>query len=484
MRNYLIYVALILPILLSAAPISLVQENQDALQVEFTLPDYTLDDVQINGITWKKIVSDDGLVHSQETYPELRVFSTAIAVPVDGDYTISYHSNDSTILPGIKIVPSPKLTLDEEDPVYTTVADFKAYASRDLYPLQMVQKGDAAFVGNRKFIPLMIYPFQYRASTQELIVNKSITITVNIQGSKAASKNWQLNPNPLDAESAAFFLNDASSKTWRKDKVLDSSYQSPKNSNGAVNEIQVIVDSEGIYKVSYQYLMDVITLMADSLGVDMNWTPASVDPRYLELSDEYGQVPIHFIGENDGRFDTGDYFEFYGDKHLGDTQYMDDFTSENVYTLKLKDGYGARMVVENGGLIVSNIPSNRIPDAYEETVHFEQQLVSDKLGQGWTSSNPNYYREDVWFWKKINAPNLDVIPVELQYPKDTTIRTASAKVALMGLTYAGTVDYDHDVSVRLNQAMVNTHTWVGQTEKIFENQAPISNTFLRDRKSV
>jgi hypothetical protein len=27
--------------------------------------------------------------------------------------------------------------------------------------------------------------------------------------------------------------------------------------------------------------------------------------------------------------------------------------------------------------------------------------------------------------------------------------------------------------------MVNTHTWVGQTEKIFENQAPISNTFLR-----
>ena len=29
--------------------------------------------------------------------------------------------------------------------------------------------------------------------------------------------------------------------------------------------------------------------MVDSLQVNMNWTPANVDPRYLELSDEYGQ---------------------------------------------------------------------------------------------------------------------------------------------------------------------------------------------------
>jgi hypothetical protein len=27
--------------------------------------------------------------------------------------------------------------------------------------------------------------------------------------------------------------------------------------------------------------------------------------------------------------------------------------------------------------------------------------------------------------------------------------------------------------------MINSHTWIGQTEKIFVNQSPISNTFLQ-----
>lgn len=482
MRNYLIYLVLILPILLSANAINLVSESQDALQIKFELPDYKIEEVNVNGTVWHKIVSDDGLVHSQEMYPELRVFSTAIAVPFNGDYSLSIESSESSTMQGIKIIPSSKLSLVGDEPMYSTQADFKAYGSRELYPLRIAEKGEEAFVGNRKFIPLMIYPFQYRAQSQELVIHKSITISVSISGNKATAKNWQLSPNPLDAGSAEFFLNDSSSKSWRKERSRDASYTAPKNGTNGVSEIQIIVDSEGIYKVSYQYLMDMITLMADSLQVDMDWTPASVDPRYLELSDEYGQVPINFVGENDGNFDENDYFEFFGDKHKGDTSHMDDYTAENVYTLTLKDGFGARMVVENGGLIVSEVPSNRIPDAYEETVHFEQQLVSDKLGRGWTASNPNYYREDVWFWKKINAPNLEIIPVELQYPKDTTIRTASSKVSMMGLTYAeslGSGEFDHEASVRLNQAMVASHSWVGQTEKLFVNQAPISNTFLR-----
>ncbi len=62
-----------------------------------------------------------------------------------------------------------------------------------------------------------------------------------------------------------------------------------KNGSSAINEIQLIVDKEGIYKVNYSYLTDYINLMADSLQIIMNWTPANVDPRYLELRDEYGQ---------------------------------------------------------------------------------------------------------------------------------------------------------------------------------------------------
>jgi len=473
---------LLMPFAWFAAPISLVSESMDALSIKFVLPEYTIEKKTVNGQTWQKIVSDEGAVHSIEGLPELRVYSAAIAVPVDGNYSISISNTKTETIKNINIMPSASMTLDGDDPVYNWTPNYISYNSRELYPVAIVEKGEAAFVGNRRFIPLMIYPFQYRAQSKELIVYSEISITLTIQGTKTSTKNWQLQPNPLDSANPSLFLNESSSKAWRREKVRDNSYVSPKNGTTGVNEIQLIVDTEGIYKISYQYLMDYITLMADSLQIDMNWTPATVDPRYLELSDEFGQVPIHFVGENDGHFDVNDYFEFYGNAHRGDTTYMDDFTAENVYALKLKDGFGARMVVENGGLIESASINYIVPDAYEETVHFEQQLVSDKLGRGWSSSNPTYYREDNWFWKKINAPNLDIIPIELQYPKDTAIRTASAKVAMMGLTYSeslGAGEFDHEASVRLNQAMINTHTWIGQTEKIFVNQGPISNTFLR-----
>ncbi len=471
-----------LPALIMAEPITLVSESQDILAINFELPEYELTKVTINGQNWERIVCSDGSYFSNEGFPQLIMFSTAIAVPVDGDYSFSIKSSESKTLMNINILPSSTLVIEGEEVNYNNKPDYKAYANRELYPVSLAQKGEPAFIGNRKFIPLLIYPFQYRAQSKELVVHSKISITVYISGTKNATKNWQLNPNPLDNADPPFFLNENSSKTWRLEKTRDINYSAPKNSISSINEIQIIVDKEGIYKVSYHYLMDYINLMADSLQIVMNWTPANVDPRYLELTDEYGQVPIHFVGENDGVFNENDYFEFYGDKHKGDTYYMDDYTSENVYTLKLIDHYGARMAVENGGLIESNLLNYIVPDAYEDTVHFEEQLVSDKLGRGWSSSTPNFYREDVWFWKKINAPNLEIVPVELQYPKDTTTRFASARICLMGLTYSETLtsgQYDHEASIRLNQAMVNSHTWIGQTEKIFENQNHISNTFLR-----
>ncbi|HQC31829.1 MAG TPA: C25 family peptidase propeptide domain-containing protein, partial [Candidatus Cloacimonas sp.] len=369
-----------LPAIMIAEPITLVSESQDILSLNFELPDYELTKVTIMGQTWDKIICSDGSFYGNEGFPGLIMFSTAIAVPVDGDYSFSIESSEAKTLKNINIIPAPTLVMEGEEPSYNIKPDYRAYANRELYPVSLVRKGEPAFVGNRKFIPLLIYPFQYRAQSKELVVHPKMSITIYLSGTKNATKNWQLNPNPLDDADPPFFLNENSSKAWRLEKTRNTNYSAPKNVISDINEIQLIVDKEGIYKVSYHYLTDYINMMVDSLQIVMNWTPANVDPRYLELSDEYGQVPIHFIGENDGVFNENDYFEFYGDKHKGDTSYMDDYTGENVYTLKLIDHYGARMAVENGGLIESNHLNYIVPDAYEDTVHFEEQLVSDKLG--------------------------------------------------------------------------------------------------------
>lgn len=482
MKSYLVTMLLLLPALFLGATLSVISQSQDELLLEFTLPEFQIEQEKLNGSTWNSIACDEGAIHADEGFPELRVFSDAVAIPIDGDISIQVSNVKNSVLKNINLKPALKMVMDKEDVNYIFYQNTKAYLNPQAYPAEIVQKGDTAFVGDRNFIPLQIFPFQYRAASKELIVNTKFTIRVIIHGTKSAAKSWQQTDNPLDPVADSFFINNSTSKSWRLEKTRDTSYESPKDGNYLVNEIQLIVDKEGIYKIGYAQLNDYINTMIDSLGSIMAWDLATVNTNYLELTDENGTVPIFFSGESDGIFDPEDYFEFYGQQHLGDDGYSDDYTAENVYTLYLKNGLGARMAVENGGLIVADASKYIVPDAYEYDIHLEQQQISDKLGNSWSGTNPKFYKEDIWFWRKINAPDLDIIPFELQYPKDSTVRTASAKVVLYGLTYAENLapnQYDHDASVRINQAMVNTHSWRGQTEKIFNNQNPIANSYFQ-----
>lgn len=482
MKLHICSLLMLLPVLILGNTISVVSESKDALTIRFELPPYDVLETTLEGRTVHAIAMDEGMPTSEEGYPQLKVFSAAVALPIDGSATVRVLSSTQHILDDVNIMPAPSLIVDQDEVSYHYTRDFGAYNSSVPYPAKIAEVSDPAFIGDRRFVSVSVYPFQYSASKQQLIVHDQIDIVVTITGSKRASQDWQLSSNPIDNVAEHFFLNNASAQSWRLPRDKDYSYETPKNSSSQVSEIQFIVDSQGIYQVTYRSLKDFISGMTDSLEVEMNWDIDNVDPRYLELSDEYGQIPIHFVGENDGSFDNGDYFEFFGDRHYGDNSYYDDYTAENVYILKLKDGYGARMMAENGGLINSNPLQYMLADAYEETVHLEEQLVSDKLGRGWSTFNPNYYREDVWFWRKINAPNLEIVPFELQYPFNSAVRTASTKIVMHGLTYKEDLspgEYDHEANIRMNQAMINSHTWVGQTEQVFYNQAPIANSFLR-----
>lgn len=468
--------------ILTAGTFEVIEETPDYLRIKFTLPEWKLEDVAKNNQNWKQIACDDGALYSKEGYPLVKSFSEAIGIPVDGDISIEISQQKTERIPNVNLLSCDKLELNGNDVSYSFYQDLSAYKNSGLYPNMLAQKGQSAFIGNRHMIPLQIFPFQYLARNRELIVTKEVELVIYISGDKSTSRDWQLSSNYIDEVGDSFFLNNRTSVNWRKAKETTTYTPYPRTNGNFVDDIQLIVNEEGIYKITYQYLSDKMSQMADSLGIQYSWSLTEVDPRNLQLSNEYGPVAIHFNGESDGSFDQNDYFEFYGDRHYGDTQYQDDYTAENVYTLSLLDNLGARMAVENGGLVISNPAKYIVPDAYQHTIHLEQQLIPDKLGRSWLS-NGEYYREDIWFWKKITAPNLEIVPFELQYPKDTTIRTLSTKISLFGLTYAEGLpigQFDHRASIRLNQSLVSTKEWVGQTEQIFVNDYPLPNSYLHN----
>ncbi len=97
-----------------AAPLTLVSESQEHLDLSFELPKYELTNVTNNGQTWNKIICEEGTYYSNEGFPELITFSTAIAVPVDGDITYSIESISTQTIKNVNILPASTLILTEK----------------------------------------------------------------------------------------------------------------------------------------------------------------------------------------------------------------------------------------------------------------------------------------------------------------------------------------------------------------------------------
>jgi len=460
---------LLLPMKIISSPFTISESNENEIVLTYSAPDYEIVPVDINGTTYHRISGDLVHFHAKEGYPLLPYFSENVGIPVDGRIELSLENQISEYTSGINIRPAEKmLVLDNGETDYQFYQSRSAYNSSTDYPTSILQTGVDALAADRRFSSFIFSPFLFNAREQKLTVITEATIRIRIYGNKTVSRNLTPERSYIDRAGDLFFLNNDESQNWRKPREHNPDFQ-PLRSSG-ISQIQFVVDSEGIYQVTYELLSQHLNSWQDSLGYDVDFDINSIDPRYLELTHQNGLVPIHFVGERDGSFDPGDYFEFYGDRNYGKEGYSDTYTAENVYTLSLEDSWGARMAVENGGIRETNPRNYILPVSYEQTIHLEQQNTFSALGARFTP------REDLWFWKTLNAPEMNVTTFELQYPHQNHLRGFTANVCLVGLT-----DTPHHARVRLNAAFIGEHTantWSGQAERIFTNDSHLANEYL------
>ncbi len=470
-RFFLTMMIVISGCMLFASPFEILDMSAGQITLKFELPEIQFETIERDGITYQAIHVDGASMNAEEGYPQLPYFSEMIGLPVNGNYSLHVVRQQTETLSGYTPVPAPKMVLEGEEQSWEFFRNNLAYASKSIYPEMMLNKGGEGFMGDRHFAGVIFNPVRYKASTNELYVTREATIRITITGDTSPSENWEQFARWSDSGLSKMFLNDSYSRKWLKPRQKAEHYS--QNRSDIVDELQIVVDEDAIYHITYDQLADSLEVYQDSLqfATSLNWT--TLDPRYLALYNENGPVPIYVHGENDGSFDEDDYIEFFGERHAGDEGYYDDYTSENVYTLKLSDQYGARMAVENGGLVVYDEDQYIVPQSYQTTVHFEKQLTDSHLG-----FYAPKYREDTWFWKQITAPNLEIIPFELQYPHMSNTRPFHAKVMLMGSTHPDEYYPDHHAVVRINSTMIGTKWWDGQSEQLFEDDAFLANSYL------
>jgi Peptidase family C25/FlgD Ig-like domain/Propeptide_C25 len=471
LKKIIVIIGLVLSLtLISATDFEILELQEDYLIVKFSLPEYEFVSVTTDGKEQFRLFCEGAAYTNEYQKTVLPFFAESIGLPINGDFNITVLDRKQST----KKVQT-LLVSSEGDP--KTNRKDKSIQ----YPKSIVSKGDSAYLGDRYFCGFSVFPFQYSQKKGELRITSELTFRIDITGNTRSRKNYIPDANFIDKVGDSFFLNNRFSKNWRKEKEKTATTTSNLRSSEFVNQIQLIVDEEGIYKVSYELLEQTLSDPDYPINFEMEFDWDEIDPHYLELSDENGVIPINFIGELDGSFDPGDYFEFYGNRHAGEERYSDDYTAENVYTLSLTDHYGCRMAVENGGL--TNVGQGNVftPTSFQQTVHFEQQNIRDHLTAQYTYDSSDYYREDIWFWASVRAPGLKVFPFELEYPKATNIKNFWASVTLFGQTYNkyNYTELNHYAIVNLNTAMIGQREWYGQTEVTIANDDdPLSNNDL------
>jgi hypothetical protein len=476
-KKIIILLLLIVAIQLNSQHFEILNQTENELIVKFILPEFEKEVVSTKLGNFNKIICPDGSYPVEAGYPLLPFFTEIIGLPVDGDASFYVIDKKQKTIPNFRVYPTKKMIPSETSASYAFHIEESIYDSNIIYPANIIEKGSPAYIGDRHFMGFNIHPFQYRAQDNELILTEELTFRINILGNK--NRSISQSENFIDKVADSFFLNNNFSKNWRKAK--DKSEFIPSRVDDEVNEFQLIIDEEGIYKVTYEYIIESLEDLDFPLEYEMAFDWDEIDPRNLELTCMGNQVPIHFVGAADGSFDPGDYFEFFGDRHYGENSYYDDFTSESSYFLKLLDHPGSRMSVENGGLANINPDQYTIPQSFQQTVHFEEQNTKDHLGAQYRWTSPEYYREDIWFWDRIYSPSLEIYPFQLQYPDQRPTKRYTAIACLFSLTFNESNYYqiNHSAQININSSQIDQHEWNGQSEQLFENSNnPIPNSYL------
>ena len=484
MKSIFLAITVLFVISLQAEYINVIEENEDELIVHFQLPSFKFITEDHNGSEYETVHCNEAIYTDDSGLPVLPYFADAVGIPQDGNIAIQIIDKKQSRRQVSNILPASNPVPKEDHLEYVVEEDRNFYRSDSWYPKKIIEKGDKAFVRDRGFFSFRIYPFQYSASRKEIIITSDITFKISISGNKKRSRDWATSNNYIDKVADSMFLNNDQSKFWRVEHEKIS-YHAPRLSE-EIDELQFIIDEEGIYKITRQNLQEMLDEYAEEheLEFELAYKLSSVDPKFFELSSEKGIEPIHFVGEEDGSFDENDYFEFFGDMHYGDENYYDEYTAENTYTLKLTDHYGARYAVANGGIQFNDASMYEEPSSFEQTIHFEEQKVKNSITMGWEYESRHYYREDTMFWEKISGPSLQEIPFDLQYPEPNGYKKYHAKACLVGATFSKigqSIDTnidDHHALIHINQMPIDNELWNGQRQQIFQNDDPINNDEL------
>ncbi|MFC1725987.1 type IX secretion system sortase PorU [candidate division KSB1 bacterium] len=367
----------------------ILSSDGNGITFKFVTPDYKLKQVNAEGKTYSRFIFSDLEYTTEPGYPELPFRTVLIALPAEGDYSLTVTDKSTDILKDIILAPVPTYeSRDNNFPVFKTTADKNIYRSANPVKEEFYEAEEISRIRDLKILKLKIYPVQFLPSDNRVTLLKSITIHIqfesgiNIQKSKNIDNAYL---NILNREFAADFEIKKTDRALSKPVLFEGDWY------------KIPVSAEGIYKIDRNWLdrngINISSVDPGTIKIFNNGgyeLPGSVDaPVYTE----FNEIRILVSGEEDGIFNDNDYILFYGrgvdgwkwkDDYSKIEYYINHYAKQNIYWLNIGTGSPGKRIEQ---IPFVNDPSAFTITSYVKRYHFEEERFNI-FGSGleWLSS--------------------------------------------------------------------------------------------------
>ncbi len=110
-------------------------------------------------------------------YPELPMYSTLVAIPAKGDFSIRVIEGSYQTKSNIKPIPVFSNEKEEEECSYNAAA----YAKTQMYPEKSFANSNAQIIRDFRVVQLNLFPVRYKANTKDLQICSEMTVEISMK---------------------------------------------------------------------------------------------------------------------------------------------------------------------------------------------------------------------------------------------------------------------------------------------------------------
>ncbi len=162
--------------------LSLQEESSSRVIINYSLTDFALIDVNIDGEIAKAIKVPGIFLPNDEGAPDLPGTGKYIAIPQGAEAVLKIKALRKEVIKNVNVAPAMAIPLDGDQSPLKYEKDQKIYTSNEFYPAEAVILSENLKIRGVDVVMLGITPFQYNPVTKELIVYRDLQIEVSFKG--------------------------------------------------------------------------------------------------------------------------------------------------------------------------------------------------------------------------------------------------------------------------------------------------------------